>query len=159
MKKYTLLFLLFFHFNSFGQQINPRNDFKNGFGIKIGGPTFALALNYNHFIDRNLNFELGAGFIGAYSGLKYYFGKADKVMRFAPFIGVEYFYSAIPFDGYYPGAYIPMGAQFFSKNGFNLSLEVSCFFILGYGNSYGFMGEFGGVGAFPWAALHIGKNF
>lgn len=158
MKKYTL-FILFFHFNSFGQQINPRNDFKNGFGINIGGPTFALAFNYNHFFDQNLNLELGAGFIGAYAGFKYYFGNANKVMRFAPYTGVEFCYSAILFDGYYPGAYIPFGVQFFSKNGFNLSLEASGFFMLGYGNKNGFMGEFGGVGAFPWGSLHIGKNF
>jgi hypothetical protein len=159
MKKIILLLFFFIQFSSFGQEINPRNDFKNGFGLKIGGPTFALALNYNHFIDQNLNFEVGVGFIGAYSGFKYYFGKEEKVMRFAPYVGMEFCYSAILFDGYYPGAYLPLGVQFFSKNGFNLSLEASCFLILGYGNTYGFMGGFGGVGAFPWGSLHIGKNF
>ncbi len=146
MKKWYLSTFLLLHFLSFGQNINKRNDFKDGFGLKIGGPTFALALNYNHFFNQNLNLELGAGIVGAYGGLKYFFGKEDKVMRFTPYVGAEYCYTAIIFDGFYQGVYLPLGVQFFSKKGFNLSLEASCFLFYGYG-------------AIPWGSLHIGKNF
>ncbi len=147
MKKIVLLFLFFVHFSSFGQEINPRNEFKNGFGLKIGGPTLALALNYNHFFTQNINLELGAGLIGAYAGVKYYFGTADKVMRFAPYVGAQLFCTAIIFDGVYPGFYLPFGVQLLSKNGFNLSLEASYLLLIGRG------------GNFPWGSIHIGKNF
>ncbi len=144
MKKIVLLFLFFVHFSSFGQEINPRNEFKNGFGLKIGGPTLALALNYNHFFTQNINLELGAGLIGAYAGVKYYFGTADKVMRFAPYVGATF--TAIFFDGVNPGIYLPLGVQLLSKNGFNLSLEASYL-----STHYLYNGPFG--------SIHIGKNF
>jgi hypothetical protein len=159
MKKCFCLFLISIQFCSFGQTLNSRTIYNDGLGLKIGGPTYGLALNYNHFFTHHLNLELGAGFVGAYAGVKYFFGKAEKKMRFAPYVGTELGYAAIIFDGFYPGVYVPIGVQFFSKNGFNISLEASGYFILGYGNIYGFLGKMGGVGTIPWGSLQFAKNF
>ena len=152
MKKIVLLFLFFVQFSSFGQEINPRNEFKNGLGLKIGGPTRILALNYNHFFTQNINLELGVGLIGAYAGVKYYFGSADKVMRFAPYVGAQLFTTVMSDNsilGFYMpfGVYLPFGVQLFSKNGFNLSLEASYLLL------------FDADGSRPGGSIHIGKNF
>jgi outer membrane protein W len=154
MKKIVLLFLFFVQFSSFGQEINPRNEFKNGLGLKLGGPTRILALNYNHFFTQNINLELGVGFtFGAYAGVKYYFGSADKVMKFAPYVGAQLFKTVlsnddaiIPFSMPF-GVYLPVGVQLFSKDGFNISLEASYLLL------------FVADGSRPGGSFHIGKNF
>ncbi len=152
MKKIVLLFLFFVQFSSFGQEINPRNEFKNGLRLSVGGPTRFLNVNYNHFFTQNINLELGVGVIGAFAGVKYYFGSADKVMQFAPYVGAQ-LYTAVMSDNSILGfdmpfgVYLPCGVQLFSKNGFNLSLEA--YYLL----------LFDADGSRPFGSIHVGKNF
>ena len=91
--------------------------------------------------------ELGGGLIGVYGGLRYYYGKKGKTMRFAPYSGIQYNYSASLFEYSCPGIYVPLGVQLMSKGGFTLALEAA--YVHRFG-SYNY--------SFPWAALKIGAN-
>lgn len=140
MKK-ALIILFLFHFcHVNGQQMNRRLILKNGIGLKIGGPTPLLDVNFNHFINHNLNLEFGLGLVGGYAGAKYYAGKANKKTAFSPFFGVEMAISPWVADTFLPQYYFPLGIQFLSKHGFNFSLECSWYSALMDSRNNGFYG-------------------
>ncbi len=149
MKKITTCFLFLFYFSIsiYSQYPNPRKTYKSGFSFTLGGPTLALSFSLNHFFNEHVNMEIGGGFIGAYGGIKYYYGRKMKVMRFAPYTGLCYNYSASLFEYPCPGIYVPLGVQLMSKRGFTLGLEAA------FEHRYGHYNY-----SFPWAALKIGAN-
>lgn len=131
------------------EALNPRSIKKLRAGGQLFGPTILLSGNISYFITHNINIETGLGFSGAYAGGSYYFGKADKRMKFAPYLGVKY---AILFgvrttqgsksiSGISHFAYTPLGVQYMTDEG-----EVGVSFELA-----GFFGEI----SIPWVAVKV----
>ncbi len=148
MKKLLIILCLLQLNQLYGQEVNRRLIYKNGIGLKFGGPTPFLDLNYNHFFNQNINLELGGGAFGGYAGIKYYFGKINKTTAFSPYTGAQITVCPFIMDDFLPVLYVPIGIQFMSKNGFNMNFEVAWFSVSQEWPN-----------GFPWGALSIVRNF
>jgi hypothetical protein len=52
---------------------NPRLNNRFGVNINMGSPTLVLSASLDYFITSSVNIEAGAGFLGAFGGMKYHF--------------------------------------------------------------------------------------
>jgi hypothetical protein len=142
MKRYFVIFCILFcaHGNLMHSQttqvdsINRRLIFKNLVGYSLGGPSF-FSINYEHYFNHNWSIEAGLGSVivisGVHVGTRYYLGNSKHPTRFAPYLGAAIGAAYIiggggsgGVDGYGTMvAYVPLGIQHISKNGFAFSLE------------------------------------
>jgi hypothetical protein len=148
MKRYFVIFCILFcaHGNLMHSQttqidsINRRLIFKNLVGYSLGGPSF-LSINYEHYFNHNWSIEAGLGSVivisGVHVGTRYYLGNSKHPTKFAPYLGAAIGAAFIiggggsgGVDGYGTMvAYVPLGIQHISKNGFALSIEGAGMFM------------------------------
>ena len=120
--------------------INRRLIYKHLVGYSIGGPSF-LSINYEHYFNHNWSIEAGLGSVIFISGVhvesRYYLGNSKHPTRFDPYLGAAIGAASIMGGGGSGGvdgygtlvAYVPLGIQYISRNGFALSLEGAGMFL------------------------------
>jgi hypothetical protein len=157
MKKFVLALFIFCNLSLFcqGQEVNHRSERKFGIGAQLLGPTLIFSANLNYFITHNFNVEIGAGAIGYYGGLKYYFGKQDKQHKWTPYFGIHY--TSVTFfnisltgnssNTQKNGIYAPIGIQLMTNGGFTFAPEIAYIHLDNYNKTK------------VWGAIKLGYNF
>ena len=111
---------------------NPRNN-RFGVNINMGSPTFLLSASLDYFITSSVNIEAGAGFVGAFGGMKYHFFGSKNNANWTPYLGLFIARNLTDFDifgsssgdDWNTNLYFPVGFQYISKNGFTFAAEFA----------------------------------
>ena len=111
---------------------NPRNN-RFGVNINMGSPTFVLSASLDYFITSSVNIEAGAGFVGAFGGMKYHFFGSKNTANWTPYLGLFIARNLTDFDifgsssgdDWNTNLYFPVGFQYISKNGFTFAAEFA----------------------------------
>jgi hypothetical protein len=161
MKKYLILGLCLFT-KILSAQKNNNTNITNENKIEIGGqllgPTKVISTFVNYYLNDKINIELGAGILGFYSGINYFFKKHSS-SNWRPYLGAYYSRAETIIgtcncsSGLNPtamrsGIYIPIGIKHLATNGFIFSPEISVYFK--YNAKYSLK---------PWGSLKLGYQF
>jgi hypothetical protein len=111
---------------------NPRNN-RFGVNINMGSPTFLLSASLDYFITSSVNIEAGAGFVGAFGGMKYHFFGSKNTANWTPYLGLFIARNLTDFDifgsssgdDWNTNLYFPVGIQYISKYGFTFGAELA----------------------------------
>jgi hypothetical protein len=111
---------------------NPRNN-RFGVNINMGSPTFVLSASLDYFITSSVNIEAGAGFVGAFGGMKYHFFGSKNTANWTPYLGLFIARNLTDFDifgsssgdDWNTNLYFPVGIQYISKYGFTFGAELA----------------------------------
>jgi len=112
---------------------NPRLDNRFGVNINIGSPTIGLSVSLDYFITSSVNIEAGAGFVGAFGGMKYHFFGSKNTANWTPYLGLFIARNLTDFDifgsssgdDWNTNLYFPVGIQYISKYGFTFGAELA----------------------------------
>lgn len=133
-------------------KINPRWANRLGVNCIVGGPSVVGSLSLDYFIASNLNVEVGVGYIGFFSGIKYHLEGKKVDRHWTPYLGL--FVVRIPeltgefeVDGR-NGLYVPLGVQYISNFGITIGAELARFAIESIANDTKY-----------WGAIKIGYHF
>jgi hypothetical protein len=124
----TFLLLLVLVGTCIGQETETETKFKNRFGIglTLGGPAWLISMDFNYFVTKELNIEVGGGLRGLYAGLRYY-TKPNKSLN--PYIGIQYAYSLMPDMGgsynWESWLYLPLGFPIVFSRNFSITPELA----------------------------------